>query len=225
MTTKRKDRISNSVVTLIALVTIVIIIVCMCMAFFKGDNYVVYKFNEWYPATDKYSINNTNPEVVTIREVNPNLATSLTIGKDLEFLAIGKNEGNAIVYFDILSKDGKSKASKIYHFYVDDKLNITVNKIELAAKFYFKENDDQTHKIVVTDESALDINETEIIPEEELGKEEQTGRNYEVTAIIKRTSKTTIALEIDNADGTVYSIKKYNIELDEDDNIWFYRID
>jgi len=220
MGTKRKEKIKISFVELVAIGTLFLIVICIGMAFINGDNHIVYRFKEWYPATDNYKINNTNPEVLTIRESNSEDAEALTLGRNLEFYVVGKKEGNAIVYFDILNDDGNTKASKIYHLYVDDKKNVTLNKLEVSTSFNFKKDEEQTHKIVVADDSALEISESELYDEES----ETDEKNYEVTAIMKKTSKTTIALEIDNPDGTVSDIKKYNVEMDENNNIWFYEI-
>lgn len=216
---KRNAKKNNNVLVICVVVIVLLIVGIIC--FLNCNKKEEYKFNVWYSFAQHYKINNSNSEIVEVKEENVTNTEIEGGGISLEISVIPKKAGQAKITYDVLNEYEEIISTKTYDFIVDENLKVTLNKYENAAKFREARIFSQTHRLSIADETIVSVSEK---PLEQNPNIETGGQVIEYTLTAQKAGETTITLDILNDDGSINYSKTYNFIVDDNLEISFYEI-
>jgi len=186
----------------------------------KGKNEPV-KLNEWYSFAQSYKITVEDSEIVEVKEKNVTPEGVDTGGVSLEITVTGKKEGTTKVNYTVVNEYNDTSYSKEYTVTVDKNLKVTKDGVVSVAKFREGHILTKTHKVSTDNDDVVSISEEQV----DQGEVDTGGALYEFTVTAKKEGDATVILEIMDEQGHVETLKKYQVNINDDMTMSLYEIE
>ncbi len=219
-----ENKKTNLLTTLILILGGLALIGAICLMVFspgKKEKSEPLKLNEWYSFAQTYKITVEDPEIVEVKQKNVTPEGVDTGGVSLELSINGKKEGTTKVTYLVTTEYNATSYIKEYTVTVDKDLKVTKDGVVSVAKFKEGHIFTKTHKISTDNEDVVSISEEQV----DQGEIETGGAVYEFTVTAKKEGDTTVILEIMDEKGHVETLKKYQVNINDDMTMSLYEVE